>query len=396
MVIEGSPWPGLTERTTACAGPVRTGAAMRDTRSVGDIYWSARLRRWGRVVDSRPGYTLLIPVPGDLPVFLELALTVCALQESDNRVQAIVVADQMNPEIQRIADRHRRRWTGTLDIAPLPIPERWVLPRMKNPSRNHFFQLMTGVRAATGSHVILHDADLFPLSGRLFETQYEACRSRRLACLGISPVWDPWFAQKGLRLAATWEICAETAWVRSFPPYLHIGHDAELLGERHTFDTTLYPQSVTPPDRIDFQTPEGAFIHFGYVVSTYRLFQHHGPGFLDDQFRLLFISLLCSSFGQTGPPAGLPDPSALADGLVRSETAPVRFPVGSKAQERFAAFRAQLDGVLDGAWLAGSDLSLVRSALGRFDEHYHYSADRGQRGPEAMPDDVADLPDSAT
>ena len=45
-------------------------------------FWRIRFARWSSAPSGavRPGYTLLLPVPGDLPVFLELALAVCRTQ----------------------------------------------------------------------------------------------------------------------------------------------------------------------------------------------------------------------------------------------------------------------------------------------------------------------------
>ena len=114
-------------------------------------------------------------------------------------------------------------------------------------------QLITGTAHSRGSHVVLHDADLFLMEPDILDRQYATCAKRRLACLGVSPVWDPWFAAHDRYPAATWELCARADWLKSFVPALHMAHENELFGERHAFDTTLYPQAITHPDLIGIE-----------------------------------------------------------------------------------------------------------------------------------------------
>ncbi len=44
---------------------------------------------------------------------------------------------------------------GRLTVVDLPLPEKWVLPRLRNPGRNHGVQTIAGLRHATSTHVIL-------------------------------------------------------------------------------------------------------------------------------------------------------------------------------------------------------------------------------------------------
>ena len=61
--------------------------------------------------------------------------------------------------------------------------------------------------------------------------------------------------------------------MRSFAPVLHMAHQNELFGEKHTFDTTFYPQALTDQSLIDV-LPTDDFVHFNYVISNYRQFGH--------------------------------------------------------------------------------------------------------------------------
>ena len=280
-------------------------------RTIGALahsFWprrSSHLRR-------EDGYTLLVPVPGDLPVFLELALAVLSTQECAHRVATIVIPDQMTPAVQAIVSLHRHA-RGPLELLPLPRPERWFLPPDEEWFAESWRAIPDRCEATTcSSHVILHDADLFLLSASMLDEHYEMCRDRDLACLGVSPVWDEWYELHGRRLAATWELCSRVEWIRSFPPHLHMGHDGALWGEDHTFDTTLHPQALSEPSSIDVNGVAQSIVHFNYVITTYRLFQRHGPGMVDDCFRLLLIRVFIDLFASDLTAYTLPTMSELA------------------------------------------------------------------------------------
>ena len=58
-----------------------------------DTVWRTAFARWPPLHDTREGYTLLLPVPADLPVFLRLALANAAAQDCDGRVETLVIPD---------------------------------------------------------------------------------------------------------------------------------------------------------------------------------------------------------------------------------------------------------------------------------------------------------------
>ncbi len=344
----------------------------------GAAYWKRRLGKWATPAEvAESGYTLLLPVPGDIPVFLEMALRVCAAQDSKNRARTIVLPDRPTGAVRRIVADAFASWPGPLGIELLPPPERWVLPHLRNGSRNHGLQLIAGVRASQTPHIVLHDADLFLLHDHFLESQYVECRGRNLDCLGVSPVWDPWFAEHGLRLAATWEMTASAAWLRKFAPWQHMGHDAELFGETHTFDTTLWAQTQTLGERVDVHE-RSDFVHFNYVITTYRHFQRHGPGYEDQSFRLLLIALLVELFGSSESATLVPPLASLARGLGNPDSLVLYPEPTAESSGRYADFRCRLTRALGAPYLhldaAGAD-----KGLDRFDEYYGYTAgnDRG-------------------
>lgn len=338
--------------------------------SIGSRYWAARFATWSAPKPAVPGYSLLVPVPGDLPVFLELALTVLAGQENTSRIETIVTPDQPTKQVDEVMERFARTWDGDLRLELIGRPERDLLPRIGNPGHNHGVQLITGVQAARGSHIILHDADLFLLEADALERHYKAALDDDLAVCGVSPVWDGWFAENGMHLVATWELCARRDWMRSFPPYLHMGHVGEILETEHIFDTTLHPQALSDPRRIGLREQDDTIVHFNYVISTYRHFRKSKGGFEDDRFRLLLIRLFIDLFAQVKADYALPSADELRQGL-GATTATVVYPgADEETKAKYADFRAKTSKILDGPWTDAERRSAAAEALAPFDDFY--------------------------
>lgn len=332
-------------------------------------YWSGRFNDWPAPRPAEPGYTLLVPVPGDLPVFLELALNVLARQDAAHRVETLVIPDKMTPAMTAITSGYASTWDGPLRTLPLPLPERFVLPLMRNPGRNHGVQLIEGISNARGSHVLLHDADLFLLDAGVLDERWVEASTDKLFALGVSPVWDSWFTTRGYELTATWELCADRDWLRAFPPAMHIGHEAEALGERHVFDTTLRAQLLSDPRRIRTHEIEDRMVHFNYVISTYRHFQNAKGTFTDDKFRLLLIRLFVDLFARVEAPYNLPALDELASALGGRDAA-VAYPAATPAAVAdYQAYRRNVERILTGPWAAekGAELS---GRLAPFDAYY--------------------------
>lgn len=317
------------------------------------------------------GYTLVMPVPGDLPVMLEIAFAVCREQAARHRVATIVVPDRMTDAIRRIVDAERPTWPGPLELITLPRPERWILPILNNGWRNHGVQLIAGTAATRSTHLILHDADLFMFRPDFLDSRYQACQAGDFACLGVQPViWDKWYAEHERQLAATWELTASVAWLRSWAPAMHISHEDELWNERHSFDTTLHPQCLTEPSRIGISGDDGDLVHFGYVTSTYRLWQaqhvHSDSGFV-----LLLTRMFIESFASDRQGYAMPSAEELADGLTNPD-APISFPSASEGSSDYRAFRTDTARILSGPWLSDEQRTRAQAVLAPFDRFYSY------------------------
>lgn len=333
-------------------------------------YWAGRFDTWEPPQQSHPGYSLLVPVPGDLPVFLELALAVLGTQNAHHRVETLVIPDRVTKAMSQVVEAHVPDWSGPLGLVPLPMPERVILPKMRNPSRNHGVQFIEGVTRSKGDYIVLHDADLFILEPDVLDEHYRVTKERDLHVCGVSPVWDDWFAERGLHLAATWELCARRDWLRSFPPHLHMGHTAELFGEQHVFDTTLHAQALTDPQRVAVIDRSDEIVHFNYVISTYRHFERSTDDFLDDRFRLLLIRIFIDLFAEIPYNYVLPSMDELHTSLAGG-TGRVQYPAPTEQTcVNYVVFRDNVSRVLEGPWARPVQADRAASALQTFDEFY--------------------------
>ncbi|MBF2063324.1 MAG: hypothetical protein IGS39_02655 [Calothrix sp. C42_A2020_038] len=332
--------------------------------------WKLRYSHWYKPVDEPIlGYTILLPVPGDLPVFLKIALEICSTQKLDGLFEALVIPDQFVPGfaelLQTWQDKH---YYPIRLINPNPL-EQLISRYQNNPHNNHWLQLVRGVNTTRTTHVLLHDADLFITEDIFMKTHYETCKSENLACLGVSPVWDTWYKEQGINhIAATWEMMFNVDWMRSFHPWEHRGHDSEIAGKAHTFDTTLLPQCKTKPELIKYHQQEWGFIHFNYVICTYRWFQKSKGSFEDECFRILLIRLLINVFDTSSWKYQVPELDELIKGITDKNNA-VTY-VQQKTRSQYFEFRTKLQTLIDSQLLDSEKASILYDGADKFDKAF--------------------------
>ncbi len=336
-----------------------------------DVFWNTLYRRWRtKAGDLTPGYTILLPVPGDLPVFLKLALHVCAAQRMRNRIETLVIPDQPGPAFTAVYEECAKRSPDQrLRLITLPWFDALVTRKLNNPSKNHWLQLIAGIDQSRSTHVLMHDADLFVAQPDFIESHYQACVTGDFDCFGVSKVWDAWYDEHGFDyLTATWEMMSRIAWLRKFPPALHRGHTGTIAGKRHVFDTTLKAQCLTPRERIGRHEREFGFVHFNYVISTYRAFQNQPGTFADDDHRILLIRLLIDAFDDSPWPYDVPTMDTLREGLTDAG-ARVSY-CSPKAKTSYPGFRAKLEELLGSMLLSTRQAEAMRAAMAPFDEAF--------------------------
>ena len=331
--------------------------------------------KWrGANAARKPGYTILMMVPGDLAVFLDLALDVCGAQDLTHCAEILVIPDRPTAAFQqRFAACLQERPNLPLRLVILPWMDRRITFKLNNPHHNYFLQLKNGVETSRTSHVLLHDADLFIVQPDFLKAHYETCVERNLVCMGLSPVWDQWFRDQGYtHVTATWELLMEVAWVMQYPPHQHHGHMGIVDGKVHEFDATLLPQCLTPPERIGRHEKEWGFVHFNYVIGTYRWFQKSERRFEDTNFRVLLVRLLIDACDRSGWKYDAPPVSELVKGL-RNPSCRVTY-TKQETRKNYPEFRAKLAELIEKGRLSEAQCMSIRRGIEPFDKAFDWHA----------------------
>lgn len=336
------------------------------------LLWKLFRSSWQKAPSARtPGYSVLLPVPGDLPVFLKIAMGTINAQQNAGLVETLVIPDSPSPEFESAYERAKKDWSnGPIRLVKLRPIERFVTKRINSPHTNHWLQMTNGAEAATSTHALLHDADLFITDKNFLAGHFTAIAGKDLACLGINPVWDKWYAENGLgHVTATWELMFNIDWARSFKPWMHRGHNGVVAGKAHEFDTMLLPQSLTEPERISRHQGDWGFVHFNYVICTFRWFQENEklgkPAYQDEYWRILLVRLLVDAFESTETEATVPSLADLQKALTgQSNRIDYR---GEATAKNYAEFRAKLQQLIDSGILDERKLRVLREGIAPFD-----------------------------
>lgn len=332
-------------------------------------FWE-RFYRWGPLDRLTPGYTILLAVPGDLPVFLKIALETCSLQAADHLVETLVIPDCLTSGLPELLEAWAKEYAlSPVRLVTLTPLDQLLARKLNHPSVNHWFQLFRGAMGTRTTHAVLHDADLFIIDSRFLKKHYETCLQRNLACLGVSPIWDNWFReQKIYHVVPTWEMIFEVTWLRSFAAWEHQAHEDVIAGKWHGFDTTLWTQCKTAPERIGRHEQESEFVHFGHVISGYRWFQQSPRPYEDQQFRLLLIRLLLDVYDDSGWPCHVPLARDLLKGLSvkSSEVTYLR----DSTRQSYPGFRFTLQRLLASGLLSEQRAIRIEEAIEPFDRAF--------------------------
>jgi len=343
---------------------------------VGSPLWKILYPRWRRdTLNPIPGMTVLVPVPGDLPIFLDLALRICARQHAPCVHEILVIPDCDSPAFRARFERLARGAPEMpLRLVTFSHADGLLTARLNNPHHNHWLQLVRGIEAARTHHLLLHDADCFLLEPDFFQAQYAHIQARDAVCLGLNDVWDEWYRATGFNhVVATWELLFRRDWARAFPPYLHRGHRNTLGGQQHSFDTLLLAQCLTAPANIIRSRRDWQFVHFNYVVCTYRWFLAHAHAarrgaFQDSSFRLLLIRLLMEGCGLREPAGVMPAMEEFHD-AVRGHSRRIAYDGAEPALE-YAPFKTKLETLLTSGIFDTTETARMRAALAPFDAAY--------------------------
>ena len=336
------------------------------------LLWKLLRSSWQKSPAAHtPGYTALLPVPGDLPVFLKIALGTIDAQDHAGLVETLVIPDRPSKDFERAFEAAKQDFTnGPIRLVNLRPIERFITRRINSPHTNHWLQMIRGLEECSSTHALLHDADLFITDKHFLAGHHAAIADTNLACLGINPVWDPWYAANGLdHVTATWELMFRVDWARSFKPWMHRGHLGVVGGKAHEFDTTLLPQCLTDAIRIRRHQGDWGFVHFNYVICTYRWFQENEkrrkPAYRDEHWRILLIRLLIDAYESTETEAAVPSLMELRKGLT-GQSARVDYR-GEAAAKNYAEFREKLRQLIDSGILKERQIQVLNEGIEPFD-----------------------------
>jgi hypothetical protein len=337
-------------------------------------FWSMLYGRWPDIGEAIPGYSLLLTVPPDLPVFLRLAVDVCRRQDATHLVETLVIPDAFDPAFARVVAGAAADWPeGRVRLVQPGPKDRLVRSFLRKASLIHWLQLVVGGRETRSTHAVLHDADLFMLEPGFLRSLFETCRDGAYFCVGNEGAWEGAAWTKLSRFAhvvALWELMLDMSWLRAGPPAAMRPGNVRLAEGVFWFETTLFAQARTAPERI-VRHRAARLVHFGWVIGGYRKFQQSRGRFKDQHFRLLLIRLLVDAFDPDGGPYLVPRLAELERGLV-DRGAGVRY--DDRARIHYPAFRRELERLLRSDLFPAGRVEVIRSGLAAFDAAYDWQA----------------------
>src|SRR3954469_10157584 len=91
--------------------------------------WKLARSKWRKPTAGAraAGYSVLLPVPGDLPVFLKIAMSTINAQQNAGLVETLVIPDVCTPAFERAFELAKAGWSnGPIRLVPLRPIERFV------------------------------------------------------------------------------------------------------------------------------------------------------------------------------------------------------------------------------------------------------------------------------
>ena len=338
--------------------------------------WELGFKGWSGETSWQDGYSVLLPVPHDLPVFFKLAMQTVQRQSADHRVDILVIPDTPTAKFRQVYEAVYASLPKALrqemSLVEMSAKDRFF--RRIGSRKEHYLQTVNGIMRAKGQQVLMHDADAFILSDTFFDRMYQDCVERKLSVLGVNPIWDDWYRDRNYdHLVATWEMMCSQQWARRFAPSAFRGHVNTLPNEApHSFDNYCYAQCQTAPQEIGLFEGEVEFVHFNHVIRTYRLFSQakaNNETYVDEHFRLVLIRLLVELFDQeSAADYDLPTMGDLYQSLVGQNDA-VSF-ISEDSEHEYRKFRTKLNQLLGSVYLNDAQRDEVAAMLQPFDQHF--------------------------
>ena len=237
----------------------------RGYRKFEERVWRSAFASWPRAPrHPTPGYTLLLTVPPDLPVFLELAVAVCREQELHGLVETIVVPDAPSRPFRAVVERLGAEWPeGRLRLVEPGRLSAFLRRRAHTPSMIHALQLIAGASQVRSTHALMHDADLFLGDPAALDVLFERCTTPGVDVVGVDPppASSAWLGpERFAHIVASRELMFSMEWLRARPPNEIRPKSGQFPEGDFWFETTLLAQALTPPEKVALQ-PAGSPSH---------------------------------------------------------------------------------------------------------------------------------------
>jgi hypothetical protein len=243
------------------------------------------------------GYTLLVPTPSDLPVFIEITIDVISKQNQSWLKEIIVVPDWPSKKFEAYFEgRKDHIHSVPMRLVNIDLKDKLAWKLTKSVNTRHFTQLIKAVDSLKTKHAIIHDADLFLIPGNFLLEQYLHCRDNNLNVYGLD-IRKSFARDDRKEFVATWEMTFSTKWFLSFRPSKHKGQLTKVNGIYQEYDTTLLPQYLTDVSKISWRNRENEYFHFNYTICGYRCFINkidYKPSY---SLTLFLIRTLIDAFG---------------------------------------------------------------------------------------------------
>ena len=206
--------------------------------------------RWRTAGTLADGYSILLPMPMDMPFLLWFALESLRDMDTSHCNQFVVVPDGWGNDGGQAMERVVRSFDDPrIVLSRIPRKVHFFIHKLQRRRSHgnaanwlHWAMIIEGTNCANSKHAFLHDADAFFVDPDSLERQYAECRDRGMITLGVEYRADSFFSANGYAIPGTWEMMYSVPWARSRSPLALKGKWRNTPHGRHEFDTMLYAQ----------------------------------------------------------------------------------------------------------------------------------------------------------
>jgi hypothetical protein len=336
--------------------------------------------RWRTAGALADGYSIILPMPMDMPFLLWFALESLRDMDTAHCNQFVVVPDGWGGDGGQAIERVVRSFEDPrILLSRMPRMVHFFVHKVQSVRSHrtaglHWAMVVEGTNCANSKYAFLHDADAFFIDSDSLERQYAECRDRGMMTLGVESRADAFFSDNGYAIPGTWELMYSVPWARSRSPVALKPRWKDTPHGRFVFDSMLYPQYLDyESGKVGVMLRPPRLVHFHATILTYRAFlDAKKESVTDDLFRLLLLSMLEDLMPEDIGTRILPRPRELARGL-DDPTAPVRYD-SLRAGREFPGFRRQIDELFKAPVFAGERAARIRDYVRPFDNYFRTRA----------------------